>query len=79
MSKYADRLIEHIETHPEFIQPESRKNEMLNNFLRPGLQDLCVSRTSFDWGIPVTFDEGSCCICVDRCFIKLYYCPWLWK
>ncbi|NLL29809.1 MAG: methionine--tRNA ligase, partial [Clostridiales bacterium] len=58
MSKYADRLIEHIETHPEFIQPESRKNEMLNNFLRPGLQDLCVSRTSFDWGIPVTFDEG---------------------
>ncbi|ASW42024.1 methionine--tRNA ligase [Clostridium isatidis] len=58
MSKYADRLIEYIETHPEFIQPESRKNEMLNNFLRPGLQDLCVSRTSFNWGIPVTFDEG---------------------
>ncbi|WP_461207135.1 methionine--tRNA ligase [Clostridium sp. DL1XJH146] len=57
MSKYADRLIEYIETHPEFIQPESRKNEMLNNFLRPGLQDLCVSRTTFDWGIPVTFDE----------------------
>ncbi len=57
MSKYADRLIDHIETHPEFIQPESRKNEMLNNFLRPGLQDLCVSRTSFDWGIPVTFDN----------------------
>lgn len=57
MSKYADRLIEHIENHPEFIQPESRKNEMLNNFLRPGLQDLCVSRTSFNWGIPVTFDE----------------------
>ncbi len=56
MSKYADRLIEHIETHPEFIQPESRKNEMLNNFLRPGLQDLCVSRTSFTWGIPVEFD-----------------------
>ena len=58
MSKYADRLIEHIETHPEFIQPESRKNEMINNFLKPGLQDLCVSRTSFNWGVPVTFDEG---------------------
>ena len=57
MSKYADRLIEHIETHPEFIQPESRKNEMINNFLKPGLQDLCVSRTSFTWGIPVTFDD----------------------
>jgi methionyl-tRNA synthetase len=56
MSKYADRLIEHIETHPEFIQPESRKNEMINNFLKPGLQDLCVSRTSFTWGIPVSFD-----------------------
>lgn len=57
MSKYADRLIEYIENHPEFIQPESRKNEMLNNFLKPGLQDLCISRTSFNWGIPVTFDE----------------------
>lgn len=57
MSKYADRLIEYIETHPDFIQPESRKNEMLNNFLKPGLQDLCVSRTSFDWGIPVEFDK----------------------
>ena len=56
MSKYADRLIEHIKTHPEFIQPESRKNEMMNNFLLPGLQDLCVSRTSFSWGIPVDFD-----------------------
>ena len=56
MSKYADRLIEHINTHPEFIQPVSRKNEMMNNFLLPGLQDLCVSRTSFDWGIPVDFD-----------------------
>ena len=56
MSKYADRLIEHIRTHPEFIQPESRKNEMMNNFLLPGLQDLCVSRTSFKWGIPVDFD-----------------------
>lgn len=57
MSKYAPRLIEYIEAHPEFIQPESRKNEMMNNFLLPGLQDLCVSRTSFDWGIPVSFDE----------------------
>ena len=56
MSKYADRLIEHINSHPEFIQPVSRKNEMMNNFLIPGLQDLCVSRTSFTWGIPVTFD-----------------------
>ncbi|MCM1047031.1 MAG: methionine--tRNA ligase [Clostridiales bacterium] len=57
MSKYADRLIEHINTHPEFIQPMSRKNEMMNNFLLPGLQDLCVSRTSFKWGIPVDFDD----------------------
>ncbi|MGN1234436.1 MAG: methionine--tRNA ligase [Christensenellaceae bacterium] len=57
MSKYADRLIEHINTHPEFIQPVSRKNEMMNNFLLPGLQDLCVSRTSFRWGIPVDFDD----------------------
>ena len=57
MSKYADRLIEHINTHPEFIQPVSRKNEMMNNFLLPGLQDLCVSRSSFKWGIPVDFDE----------------------
>ncbi len=57
LSKYADRLIEHINTHPEFIQPESRKNEMMNNFLLPGLQDLCVSRTSFKWGIPVDFDD----------------------
>lgn len=56
MSKYADRLIEYINTHPEFIQPVSRKNEMMNNFLLPGLQDLCVSRTSFSWGIPVDFD-----------------------
>ena len=56
MSKYADKLIKYIEDHPDFIQPESRKNEMINNFLKPGLQDLCVSRTSFDWGIPVTFD-----------------------
>ncbi len=56
MSKYADQLIEHINTHPEFIQPVARKNEMMNNFLLPGLQDLCVSRTSFTWGIPVSFD-----------------------
>ena len=57
MSKYADRLIEHIETHPDFIVPESRKKEMVNNFLKAGLQDLCVSRTSFKWGVPVTFDD----------------------
>ena len=58
LSKYQDRLMKHIEEHPEFIQPESRKKEMINNFLKPGLQDLCVSRTSFDWGIPVEFDPG---------------------
>ncbi|MGB4438948.1 MAG: methionine--tRNA ligase [Sedimentibacter sp.] len=58
MSKYSDRLMKHIIDHPEFIQPESRKNEMVNNFIKPGLQDLCVSRTSFNWGIPVTFDES---------------------
>lgn len=57
MSKYQDRLMQYIEDHPEFIQPESRKKEMVNNFLKPGLQDLCVSRTSFTWGIPVTFDK----------------------
>lgn len=56
LSKYQERLITYIEEHPEFIQPESRKNEMINNFLKPGLQDLCVSRTSFDWGVPVDFD-----------------------
>ncbi len=58
MSKYADRLVEHFDTHPEFLQPESRKKEMINNFLKPGLQDLCVSRTSFKWGIPVEFDPN---------------------
>ena len=58
MSKYQDKLMEYIEAHPEFIQPESRKKEMVNNFLKPGLQDLCVSRTSFTWGIPVEFDTG---------------------
>lgn len=58
LSKYRDKLIEYIEKNPDFIQPPSRRNEMLNNFLRPGLEDLCVSRTSFNWGIPVTFDEG---------------------
>lgn len=57
LSKYQNRLVQYIEEHPEFIQPESRKNEMINNFLKPGLQDLCVSRTSFDWGIPVDFDS----------------------
>ncbi len=58
MQKYADKLMKHIEENPDFIQPESRKNEMVNNFLKPGLQDLCVSRTSFDWGVPVEFDKG---------------------
>jgi methionyl-tRNA synthetase len=58
LSKYADRLVKHYEDHPEFICPESRKNEMINNFIKPGLQDLCVSRTSFNWGVPVSFDEG---------------------
>jgi methionyl-tRNA synthetase len=58
LSKYTNKLLKHIEDNPNFIQPESRKNEMINNFLKPGLQDLCVSRTSFDWGIPVTIDEG---------------------
>ncbi len=58
MEKYAPKLADHIETHPEFIQPESRKNEMINNFIKPGLKDLCVSRTSFSWGIPVDFDPG---------------------
>jgi methionyl-tRNA synthetase len=57
LSKYQDRLVKYIEEHPEFIQPESRKNEMINNFIKPGLEDLCVSRTTFDWGIPVDFDE----------------------
>ena len=58
MSKYADRLLDYIESHPGFIQPEARQKEMINNFIKPGLQDLCVSRTSFDWGIPVEFDPG---------------------
>ena len=58
LSNYADRLVEYIESHPEFIMPVSRKNEMINNFIKPGLEDLCVSRTSFDWGIPVSFDPG---------------------
>ena len=57
LSKYQDRLMKHIEQNPDFIQPESRKNEMINNFIKPGLQDLCVSRTSFKWGIPVDFDD----------------------
>ena len=57
LSKYQDKLVEYIESHPNFIEPESRKNEMINNFIKPGLEDLCVSRTSFDWGVPVTFDD----------------------
>lgn len=58
LSKYQDRLIKYYEEHPDFIQPISRKNEMINNFIKPGLEDLCVSRTSFNWGVPVTFDEN---------------------
>ena len=58
LSKYQDRLVKYYDEHPEFIEPISRKNEMLNNFIKPGLEDLCVSRTSFDWGIPVTFDDN---------------------
>ena len=58
LSKYQDKLINYIEEHPNFIQPNTRQNEMLNNFLRPGLEDLCVSRTSFKWGVPVEFDPG---------------------
>ena len=56
MSKYVDRLVEHLEKHPDFIQPTARKNEMINNFIKPGLEDLCISRTTFRWGIPVPFD-----------------------
>ena len=66
MSKYQDWIIDYIETHPDFIQPPSRANEMLNNFLRPGLQDLCVSRTSFKWGVPVDFDPEPRGVRVDR-------------
>ena len=71
MTKYAQRLIDHINTHPEFIQPVSRKNEMMNNFLLPGLQDLCVSRTSFKWGIPRDFDP--CGLCLAGCAQQLYH------
>ena len=73
MSKYADRLMEYIETHPDFIQPESRKNEMVNNFLKPGLQDLCVSRTSFNWGVPVTFDRQARCLRLAGRADQLYH------
>ncbi len=63
LSKYQDALIKHIEQNPDFIQPVSRQNEMLNNFLKPGLEDLAVSRTTFNWGIPVTFDESMLYTC----------------
>ena len=72
MSKYADRLIKYIEEHPEFIQPVSRKNEMVNNFLKPGLQD-CVSRTSFKWGIPVDFDPKHVVYVWLGCTKQLYH------
>lgn len=77
MSKYADRLMEYIETHPDFIQPESRKNEMVNNFLKPGLQDLCVSRTSFNWGVPVTFDDKHVVyVWLDALTNYITFCGW---
>lgn len=77
MSKYADRLMEYIETHPDFIQPESRKNEMVNNFLKPGLQDLCVSRTSFNWGVPVTFDNKHVVyVWLDALTNYITFCGW---
>ncbi len=70
MSKYADRLFQYYDEHPEFIQPESRKNEMMNNFIKPGLEDLAVSRTTFKWGIPVTASPETCGVCMDRCVIN---------
>lgn len=77
MSKYADRLIKHIEDHPEFIQPEARKNEMVNNFLKPGLQDLCVSRTSFTWGVPVSFDDKHVVyVWLDALTNYITFCGW---
>lgn len=77
MSKYADRLMEYIEIHPDFIQPESRKNEMVNNFLKPGLQDLCVSRTSFNWGVPVTFDNKHVVyVWLDALTNYITFCGW---
>ena len=75
MSKYADRLMKHIEEHPEFIQPESRKNEMINNFLKPGLQDLCVSRSSFNWGVPLPFDDKHVSyVCLDALSNYITFC-----
>ena len=77
MSKYADSLMEYIDTHPDFIQPESRKNEMVNNFLKPGLQDLCVSRTSFNWGVPVTFDDKHVVyVWLDALTNYITFCGW---
>lgn len=77
MSKYADRLMAYIENHPDFIQPESRKNEMINNFLKPGLQDLCVSRTSFHWGVPVTFDDKHVVyVWLDALTNYITFCGW---
>lgn len=77
MKKYADRLIKFYNDNPDFILPESRKNELFNNFLKPGLEDLCVSRTSFDWGVKVKKRSKTCCICLARCFNKLYYSTWI--
>ena len=74
LSKYQDDILRLMEEDEEFIQPKSRRNEMINNFLKPGLEDLCVSRTSFKWGIPVSFDGESCDLCVDRCSVNIYKC-----
>ena len=83
LSKYQDRLIKHIEEHPEFIQPQTRQNEMINNFLKPGLEDLCVSRTTFKWGIPVTFDDKHIVYAVSYTHLDVYkrqvQDPLLWR
>ena len=77
MKKYADRLLKYYEDNPKFIEPESRKNEMINNFIKPGLEDLSVSRMSFDWGIKVPGDPEACYLCMGRCINKLHYGTWL--
>ena len=79
MSKYADRLLQFYEENPEFIQPESRKNEMINNFIKPGLEDLAVSRTTFDWGIKVPGDPKHVIYVWIDALIKLYYSSRLWN
>ncbi len=78
MSKYADRLVQYYEENPDFIHPESRKNEMMNNFIKPGLEDLAVSRTTFDWGIKVPGDPKHVIYVWIDALIELHYCAWLW-